>query len=104
MSQNFSDNDGATLLDEEVKIEEPKLYKILLHNDDYTSMEFVVFILTSVFHKSVNDATTTMLTVHNDGVGVAGIYTKEIGEMKIELVHTLAEENEFPLRCTMETA
>ncbi len=104
MSQNFSENDGATLLDEEIKTEEPKLYKILLHNDDYTSMEFVVFILTSIFHKSVNEATQIMLNVHNSGIGVAGVYTREICEMKLAMVRELAEENEFPLRCTMEIA
>ncbi len=104
MPQNIPDNDDATLLDEEIEIEEPKLYKILLHNDDYTSMEFVVFILTSIFHKSIDDATAIMLSVHNNGIGVAGVYTKEICEMKIDLVHDLAEENQFPLRCTMEIA
>ncbi len=104
MSQSIPEDGGATLLDEEIGIEEPKLYKILLHNDDYTSMEFVVFILTSIFHKSIDDATAIMLSVHNNGIGVAGIYTKEICEMKITLVHELAEENQFPLRCTMEVA
>ncbi len=103
MPRSTPENDGAILLDEEKKTGEPRLYKILLHNDDYTTMEFVVFILTSIFHKSVNDATEIMLNVHHTGIGVAGVYTREICEMKMEQVRSLAEENEFPLRCTMES-
>ncbi len=104
MSANIPENDNTTLLDEKIEIGEPELYKVVLHNDDYTSMEFVVFILTSIFHKSVTDATEIMLDVHNNGTGIAGVYTREICEMKVEQVHGLAEENEYPLRCTMEIA
>lgn len=100
----MSEKDGAVLFEKKTRIEEPRLYKVLLHNDNYTTMDFVVFILTTLFHKSFDDATQIMLNVHHNGVGVAGVYTKEICEMKIELVHNLAEENEFPLRCSMEIA
>jgi ATP-dependent Clp protease adaptor protein ClpS len=65
-------------------------------------MEFVISILETVFHKSTPDATRIMLNVHNEGVGVAGIYTREISETKIAVVHELAKKNEFPLRCSME--
>lgn len=102
MSHTAPENDEAVLLEKKTRIEEPRLYKVLLHNDDYTTMDFVVFVLTSLFHKSMNDATQIMLNVHHNGVGIAGVYTREICEMKIALVHSLAEENEFPLRCTME--
>ncbi len=84
--------------------EEPPLYKVLLHNDDYTTMDFVVAVLEHIFHKSHEEAVTIMLHVHNEGVGVAGIYTKEVGETKISLVHNLAKKSSFPLRCSLEAA
>lgn len=87
---------------EKIETREPPLYKVLLHNDDYTTMEFVIAILENVFHKSNADATRIMLNVHHEGVGVAGIFTKEISETKISIVHELAQKNNFPLRCSME--
>jgi len=83
-------------------LQEPPLYKVLLHNDDYTTMDFVVMILQTVFHKSTDEATRIMLNVHHQGVGVAGIYTREIGETKVEIVHRMAKRNQFPLRCSLE--
>ncbi len=79
-------------------------YKVLLHNDDFTTMEFVVDILRKVFHKSERDAIHIMLAVHEQGVGVAGVYTYEIAETKISKVTQLARTNEFPLLCTLEEA
>ncbi len=87
---------------ERIETQEPPLYKVLLHNDDYTTMEFVIAILENVFHKSNADATRIMLNVHHEGIGVAGIFTKEVSETKISLVHELAQKNNFPLRCSME--
>ncbi len=87
---------------EKVQTEEPPLYKVLLHNDDYTTMEFVVAVLENVFRKTNAEATRIMLSVHHEGVGVAGVYTKEIGETKVSIVHELAKTNNFPLRCSME--
>ncbi len=87
---------------EKIETREPPLYKVLLHNDDYTTMEFVIAILENVFHKSNADATRIMLNVHHEGIGVAGIFTKEISETKISIVHELAQKNNFPLRCSME--
>jgi len=84
------------------KLKRPPLYRVLLRNDDYTSMEFVVFILQTVFGKGEFDAVQIMLDVHKKGIGVAGIYTYEIAEMKVAKVITAAQENEFPLLCTME--
>ena len=84
------------------KVEQPPLYKVLLHNDDYTTMDFVVWILQSVFTMPEEQAVQVMLNVHVKGVGVAGIYTFEIAEMKVEKVTAMAREHEFPLLCTME--
>jgi ATP-dependent Clp protease adaptor protein ClpS len=103
MAENKNHRQGSVLTEDITKTQEPRLYKVLLHNDDYTSMEFVIAILETIFHKSPHDATKIMLNVHNEGVGVAGVYTREICETKISVVHQLAEKNEFPLRCSMET-
>ena len=83
-------------------VREPSMYRVLLHNDDYTTMEFVVEILMVVFNKSVESATEIMLNVHRKGIGVCGVYTYEIAETKVETVSRLAQENGFPLKCTME--
>ncbi len=83
-------------------VREPSMYRVLLHNDDYTSMEFVVEILQFVFNKSVEAATLIMLKVHNEGIGLCGIYTCEIAETKVGTVETLSRENGFPLKCSME--
>jgi ATP-dependent Clp protease adaptor protein ClpS len=87
---------------EEVRLEEPPLYRVLLLNDDYTTMEFVVAVLKSVFHKSETEATRIMLNVHQKGAGVCGLYPYEIAETKVDAVESLARENGFPLKCTME--
>lgn len=84
------------------KIKEPSMYRVLLHNDDYTTMDFVVEVLIFIFHKTHEEANQIMLNVHEKGVGVCGVYTFEIAETKVETVHRLAQENEFPLKCSME--
>jgi ATP-dependent Clp protease adaptor protein ClpS len=84
------------------KVEQPPLFKVLLHNDDYTTMDFVVWVLQSVFSMAEEQAIQIMLNVHVKGVGVAGIYTFEVAEMKVERTTALAREHEFPLLCTME--
>jgi len=86
------------------QVDEPPLYKVLLHNDDYTTMDFVVNILTTVFHMSAAKATEVMLNVHHKGVGVAGVFTREVAETKVATVHELARRHEHPLRCSMEKA
>src|SRR5512140_2217263 len=88
----------------ERKLQKPKMYKVLLHNDDYTTMEFVVFILQGIFHRSEADAVQIMLHVHKNGMGVAGVYSYDIAETRIAQVEALARQHEFPLRCTMEEA
>jgi len=84
------------------RLERPKLYKVLLHNDDYTPMEFVVLVLVNVFHKSESDARSIMLHAHTHGYAVAGVYTFEIAETKVAETLKLAEQAQFPLLCTME--
>ena len=83
-------------------LQEPPLYQVLLHNDDYTTMEFVVMILQTVFQKDLEEATRIMLNVHHQGIGIAGIFTLEVGETKVAIVHHMARENQFPLKCSLE--
>jgi len=83
-------------------VAEPPMYRVMLLNDDYTTMEFVVEVLVYVFQKSSEEATQIMLSVHRSGVGVCGIYPYEIAETKVDTVETLARENGFPLKCIME--
>lgn len=92
--------DFETHLKDEVR--EPRRYKVLLHNDDYTTMEFVVFVLKVIFNKNEAEATHIMLTVHEKGIGVCGVYTSEIAETKVALVHKMARKEGYPLKCTME--
>lgn len=94
--------DTVVITDSKQQLKKPPLYKVLLHNDDYTTMEFVVFILQNVFYKSETDAYRIMMAVHQQGLGVAGVYTYEIAETKIAQVAHMAQEQQFPLLCTME--
>jgi ATP-dependent Clp protease adaptor protein ClpS len=84
------------------ELKSPSLYKVFLLNDDYTTMDFVVRILETVFQKQPTEATQIMLHVHKRGAGLCGVYTRDIAETKIETVHHLAREEGFPLRCAME--
>jgi ATP-dependent Clp protease adaptor protein ClpS len=86
------------------KLQRPKLYKVLLLNDDYTTMEFVVALLIHVFHHDESSAQAIMLHIHTSGVGIAGVYTYEVAETKVATVMELAEKAEFPLQCTLEPA
>ncbi len=82
--------------------EEPPMYRVLLLNDDYTPMDFVVLILREIFHKGQSEAEKIMLNVHRQGSGLCGIYTFEVAETKVARVRAKAKEAGFPLRCTME--
>jgi len=86
----------------EISLKHPKKYKVLILNDDYTSMEFVIDILMGIFHKSYQEAQNIMLEVHKKDKGVCGVYTNEIAETKIMQVHKKARESGFPLRAEME--
>lgn len=84
------------------KTQRPSLYKVLLLNDDYTPMEFVVYVLERFFNKSHEDAHRIMLHVHHKGVGICGVYTYEVAETKVAQVTEFARQNQHPLQCTME--
>lgn len=88
------------LIEDEVR--EPRMFRVLLHNDDYTTMEFVVSILVEVFRRTPDEATRIMLAVHEKGVGECGVYTAEVAETKVALVHARARREGYPLRCTLE--
>jgi ATP-dependent Clp protease adaptor protein ClpS len=96
------DDEGGTSTVIKNKIELPKRYKVLLHNDDYTTMEFVIFILQTIFHKNLDEAEGIMLAVHKSGIGLCGIYTFEIAETKAKKVEILSRDNSHPLMCTIE--
>lgn len=100
----FEDNDGdsGTLTRRKTKITEPRLYKVILVNDHYTTQEFVMLVLEQVFNKNPEESKRLMLKVHNEGSALIGLYTKEVAEMKVAIVHHLSRQNEFPLKCIME--
>ena len=102
MPRRDFETDEGVLTESETRLKKPPLYKVLLHNDDFTTMEFVVFVLQTVFGHSDASAVRVMLHVHQRGVGVAGVYTHEIAETKAAKVKALAEAREFPLLCTVE--
>ena len=90
----------ATIIKQKVK--KPRLYKVLLHNDDYTTMEFVVYVLQKHFGKTMAQAQGIMLKVHNEGVGICGVFTYEVAESKVAKVSQDAKESGHPLRCSVE--
>jgi ATP-dependent Clp protease adaptor protein ClpS len=106
--QNMSDypapiyNDDLALETAKPRLKKPPFYRVLLLNDDYTTMEFVIDVLTSVFHHSEEKAAQIMLHVHQKGAGICGIFTREIAETKVEQVLQYAQQNKQPLQCTME--
>lgn len=87
---------------DEISLKEPKKYKVLLLNDDYTVMDFVVDVLMSIFHKSLQEAEAVMLEIHKNDRGLCGVYTHEIAETKVMQVHKRARESGFPLKAEME--
>jgi len=96
------DSDTDVAVEQEHKLAQPRMFRVLLHNDDYTTMEFVVAVLIQVFQMDQEKAVQVMLHVHERGVGIAGVYSFEIAETKVEQVTRLAREQEFPLLCTLE--
>ena len=96
------DRQTGLALEERTRTKKPPMYKVLLHNDDYTTKEFVVFVLQSVFHRSEVDAIAVMEHVHSHGVGVAGVYTYEVAETKVTKTMSLAKAQQFPLQLSIE--
>ena len=99
---NNEDFQRGVLLDTKPKTKKPSMYNVLLLNDDYTPMEFVVMVLEKIFNKKQEEATQIMLHVHKNGIGVCGTFTYEVAESKCKSVMDMAKKNEHPLQCTME--
>lgn len=96
------DRESGTVTLTRTKTKKPSMYKVLLLNDDYTPMEFVVYVLQRFFSKSAEESTRIMLHVHQNGVGICGIFTYEVAETKVSQVMDLARQHDHPLQCTME--
>ncbi|MBI4515841.1 MAG: ATP-dependent Clp protease adapter ClpS [Deltaproteobacteria bacterium] len=104
MARRDTESDTGVVTETERKVDEPRLYKVLLHNDDFTTMEFVVQVLQLMFHKPLPEATQIMLHVHRQGIGLCGTYSYEVAETKVAEVLALARAHEYPLQCSMEPA
>jgi ATP-dependent Clp protease adaptor protein ClpS len=102
MAQQRPDESTLTETRHEQKLEHPRMWRVLLHNDDYTTQDFVVWVLESIFHKARGEAFAIMMSVHRSGLGVAGVYTYDVAETKVKTTKKMAEEHEFPLLVTME--
>lgn len=96
------DGDTGLAVKTRAKTKKPSMYKVLMLNDDYTPMEFVIYVLESIFNKSAEDATRIMLHVHQKGVGICGVFTFDVAETKAGQVMDLARHNQHPLQCTIE--
>ncbi len=102
MSKQLPSEHTGVVSKSETRTKRPPLFKVLMHNDDYTTMEFVVEMLEGIFRKSASEANQIMLNIHFKGVGTCGIYPFEIAETKVDQVHALARAEGFPLRCSFE--
>lgn len=103
-SSNGGDTAVEGLVESDTDQRTPPMYRVLLMNDDFTPMDFVIHILQRFFHKQSEEATRIMLEVHHKGAGVCGVFSHEIAETKVHLVNTYARQSRFPLKCTMEKA
>ena len=104
MAKQKTDSDSETVTEDISEVRHPKSYRVILLNDNYTTMDFVVSVLENIFKKTPAEAVQIMLKVHKAGQGLAGIYPKQIAEAKIDLVHSRAKAEGYPLRCSMEEA
>lgn len=102
MGQNDEGTGTDVVTNTKVRVEKPSMYKVLLLNDDYTPMDFVILVLQRFFHKDHQEAVEIMMHVHNKGIGVCGVYTYEVAETKVAQVMSFAREHEHPLQCTTE--
>jgi ATP-dependent Clp protease adaptor protein ClpS len=94
----------AALAETKEKVKRPPMFRVLMHNDDYTTMEFVVEVLIAIYGKSVDEAFSIMLNIHHKGIGMCGVFTQEIAETKIAQTHDRARNSGYPLMCSMEPA
>ncbi len=104
MSEIGHEFDSDVLTEHHIEVKEPKPYHVVLYNDNYTTMDFVVYVLETIFHHPKNIAEKIMLDVHQKGKGIAGTYTRDIAETKALQTRTLAKEHNFPLKCVAEPA
>lgn len=102
MAEYIPSQSPGAAVKERQKLERPRRYKVLLLNDDYTTMEFVVYVLEEVFRKTRDEAVRIMLNVHENGKGIAGVYVKDVAETKIATTHKFAQDSGYPLKCGME--
>ena len=102
MNKPLDSGDTETIIKKKSKLKHPKLYRVILLNDDYTTMEFVVAVLETIFKKSPAEAVQIMLHVHHNGKGLAGVFPKEIAEAKVDMVHRRAKSEGHPLKCVLE--
>lgn len=93
------DSGDLLLLVSKTNVQRPNMFRVLMLNDDFTPMEFVVHVLSEVFHMSLDQATQVMLQVHHDGKGVCGVFTRDIAETKAQIVEAIAQQHDYPLRC-----
>ena len=99
---NIEESQRGVLLETKTVTKKPSMYKVILLNDDYTTMEFVVYVIQKCFNKNQDEATQIMMHVHKKGIGICGIYTYEVAEAKIKSVIDFAKQNQHPLLCTFE--
>ncbi|GAB4167615.1 MAG: ATP-dependent Clp protease adapter ClpS [Geothermobacteraceae bacterium] len=104
MARELTGNQSGVSEKSRTRTQQPPLFRVLMHNDDYTTMEFVVEVLQKVFHKSATEANRIMLHIHHQGTGVCGTFPFEIAETRVAQVHRLARQSGFPLRCSLEEA
>ncbi len=102
MSEKNTQHGILPVVDQEQEIKEPPLFKVVLLNDDFTPQDFVVTLLQEIFAMPVVQATSVMLQIHRQGAGVCGVYTREVAEIKMAQVHTMARQHEHPLRCIIQ--
>ena len=101
-NEDDKNGNGQLILDSRTKTKKPSMYKVIMLNDDFTPMEFVIYVLQRFFSKSAEDATKVMLHVHQSGVGICGVFTYEVAETKVTQVMDMARQHDHPLQCTME--
>jgi ATP-dependent Clp protease adaptor protein ClpS len=96
------DHGNLLLLEPKTLVERPPMFKVIMLNDDYTPMEFVVEVLRQIFHQPQDEAISVMLQIHHQGAGLCGVFTCDVAETKIDMVANLARSHEYPLQCRME--
>ena len=104
MPQYVPKTGEAAVAETKTKVKKPPMYRVLMHNDDYTTMDFVVAVLMAIYGKSDDEAFQIMLNIHHKGIGMCGVFTHEIAETKIAQTHDHARNSGFPLMCSMEPA